>query len=85
LVGEVARIWLAVAAAVFGLIVMFTPLRTRPLMRALLAAAAFTVSGVTLFHTVIVRLPGWPAGLTAALVTLLCIHVVRHAWEDRDG
>lgn len=70
---EVGRIWLSVAFAAYGLVVMMAIRRYKyhRLYRHVLMFACFITSGIVLFNSTVLRLPGWPATLTALSLSLM--------------
>lgn len=83
LLADTGRIWLAVAFAVFAIVVIAIPQR-RTLLTYAMFAVSTAASAVTLFHSVFIRLPGWPATLSALYVTLVTLHTLRHSLQHKD-
>lgn len=83
MIADLGRFLLGVAFALFGLIELTFPVHGRTVVGWLLIAVSFVASFVTLFHTVFVRLPGWPAALAALFVLLVSLQTFRHVLLHR--
>lgn len=78
-VAQLARIWLSVTLAVYGLIVI-VQLHSRrgDWLSWSVMLSAFTASAIVLFHSFLFRIPGWPVASTALFVTLIGVGTARY-------
>ena len=84
--GEVARIMSSVGFAVFALVLMTLMRGTRfKLMLHSLMIVAFATSGLILFSTTVLKLPGIPATMVASFMWLLSIVTFRIARIQRES
>ena len=74
---EIAQVEMAAACAVYGLVLLLSPVpKTR--LTLLLVGMAFTASLVTLYHFFVAPLPGWPAGTVGIFIWIASYGAFKH-------
>jgi hypothetical protein len=83
-IGELIRVSLAAAYAVFGLVLIcFDGKPSR--MRLVLITTAFFASAITLFHTLGHRIAPWPAAMALIFVVVLIHGAIAYNRGDFDN
>lgn len=84
--GAFARVMSSIGFAVFGLVLMTTIRGSRLKLGVhLLMILAFTTSGIILFSSTILKLPGWPAAMVAAFMWSLSLVTFKYSKLRRAG
>jgi hypothetical protein len=81
--GELIRVSLAAAYAIFGLVLICFGGKPST-MRLALIAVAFFASGITLFHTLGHRIAPWPAAMALLFVVVLIHGTIKYRRGDFD-